>query len=230
MSNTLVIIHEGSHGFFSYCSVALMQIIKYITDNKFSPNYIDMSKIFTTFKNFDNDDISKIFFKINPMIKINIDSELDNFTKDNQFTNYHFINYTVIKPIINKYFNLSDEIIDIVNTIEKKYKINYNNTCCIFYRGTDKYTETNIPTYDDFYNIVNLKYKNMNYLLQSDETEFFEYFTKKLSNCIIFKDEIKIFNRISLRKDKSITNYMSFVYIFNYNDINDSIIINLPNF
>jgi len=197
MSNRLVINHEGTHGFFSYCSVALIQIVKYIIDNKFGPDDIDMSKIFTTFKKIDNDDISKIFFKINPMIKINIDSELDNFTKDNQFINYNFINYTVILPIINKYFNLSDEIINIVNTIEKKYKINYNNTCCIFYRGTDKSTETNIPTYEDVYNIVNLKYKNMNYLLQSDEIEFFTYFTEKLSNCIIFKDEIKTISKKS---------------------------------
>jgi hypothetical protein len=51
-----------------------------------------------------------------------------------------------------------------------------------------------------------------------------------------FFASLKTFNRISLRKDKNITNYMSFVYIgllkyvFNYNDMNGSIIINLPNF
>ena len=47
---------------------------------------------------------------------------------------------------------------------------------------------------------------------------------------------IKTFNRIYLRKDKKIKNYMSFVYmgllkyLFNYNDKHDSIIIDLPKF
>jgi hypothetical protein len=45
---------------------------------------------------------------------------------------------------------------------------------------------------------------------------------------------LKVFNRIAMRKDKKIKNYMSFVYLgllkylFNYNDKNNLIIIDLP--
>ena len=51
-----------------------------------------------------------------------------------------------------------------------------------------------------------------------------------------FFAHIKTFNRIYLRKDKKIKNYMNFVYmgllkyLFNYNDKHDSIIIDLPKF
>lgn len=58
----LIIQHPGYHGFFSYCSMALMQIINYYYNNNSLPENVDMSKIFTMFKNNDNIDISGLFF------------------------------------------------------------------------------------------------------------------------------------------------------------------------
>ena len=47
---TLIIKHPGYHGFFSYCSIALYQIISYNNNNKKLPDIVSMKEIFTMFK------------------------------------------------------------------------------------------------------------------------------------------------------------------------------------
>ena len=195
IKKTLVVSHPGYHGFFSYCSVALKQIIKYFFENKSLPDYVDMRKIFTMFKGDESIDISSIFFKSNMYVdKIYFTTEISYFTNDLQFTNYHQINYDIIAPFIKKYFYISDEINNIIFNIENKYNIDYKNTCCIFYRGNDKNTETIIPSYEEVYSKVNNKMineGNITFLLQSDETDFFNYFKEKVEKYFIFEDEIK---------------------------------------
>ena len=55
-------------------------------------------------------------------------------------------NFTPLKghltPLINKYFSLSNKIKEIIKNIERKYNINYENICVLFYRGNDKNRET----------------------------------------------------------------------------------------
>ena len=189
MEIDLEVNHVGIHGFFSYCTVALNQICIYITQNKKLP-IVSKKKLFTTFKNNHNDDISEIFFVKDLNNVKNIDSDLSFFTKDIQFTDYNKINFTLIQPIITKYFYLSDEILKIVNNIEKKYEIDYENTCCIFLRGTDKTTEVSVPNYKQVYNSLSDEDKQLKILLQSDENEFFSYFKNILPNSFYFKDEI----------------------------------------
>jgi len=203
--NKLVIQHPGgNHGFFSYCSVCLYKIIQNFVSNKKLPDYVDMSQIFCTFKKDYSDDISYFFFNRNIIKKdILFDNNYNFFTNDLQFTNYHKINYDIINPIINKYFTVSDEIKEIINQIEKKYNINYENTCCIFYRGNDKITETILPSYYEIYQqLINIP-NCIQFLLQSDETEFFDFFKSKLDNYIIFNDEIK-----HIRKQKKSINHV----------------------
>ena len=188
----VVISHIGTHGFFSYCSVSLMQIIQYLEKNEKLPDIVDRSEIYTTFKINEQDDISSLFFiPNNQNITIEYSDEIIKYKDDMQFENYSTLNYEVINPIISKYFTLSEDILNIVSFMEQKYNINYDTTCCVFYRGNDKITETNIPSY----NIMLNKIKSLNldvkqYLFQSDETEFLVYFNSIIKNNIIFNDEI----------------------------------------
>jgi len=189
--NILEIKHRGYHGFFSYCSVSLEQIIKYYNNNNELPDIVDMSKIFTFFKQDENIDISYIFFNKTNKINLNISDKINII---HQFENYNNINFNHILPIINNYFSLTDEINNIVLTIENKYNIDYENICCIFYRGNDKSLETIIPTYETVYAKINELFPNkdnINFLLQSDESEFFDFFIDKLDNYFILQDEIK---------------------------------------
>ena len=192
-TDTLIIKHPGYHGFFSYCSVALYQIINYNNNNKKLPDIVSMKEIFTMFKNNEDDDISENFFikSNNNILDLNINEQI---RLVDQFEDYNIINFDHYTPFINKYFSLSNEIKNIISNIENKYNIDYNNTCCVFYRGNDKITETIIPSYDVVNNKVNELFPNklnIKFLLQSDETEFLNYFKSVLSNYMIFNDEIK---------------------------------------
>jgi hypothetical protein len=97
-------------------------------------------------------------------------------------------------PYIGKYFSESDKVKNIISMMEKKYKIDYENTCCVFFRGLDKFVETGVPEYDIFCdkakNITNNE-NNIRFLLQSDETEFFDYAKNIFTNNLIFNDEIR---------------------------------------
>ena len=66
-----------------------------------------------------------------------------------------------------------------VKDIETTYGLldNYENICCLFYRGNDKVTETRLASYEEFVNYGKRVLENNNntvFLIQSDEVEFIE--------------------------------------------------------
>ena len=212
MKINLYVNHPGNHGFFSYCTVALNQICIYITQNKKLP-IVSKKKLFTTFKNNHYDDISEIFFVKDLNNVTNIDSNLSFFTKDIQFIDYNKINFKLIQPIITKYFSLSDEILKIVNNIEKKYEIDYENTCCIFLRGTDKTTEVSVPNYEQVYNSLSDEDKQLKILLPNSFYFKDEIFT--ISNSFRGKSGGSINHQINDTKTKLhyIKNFLAIVLI-----------------
>lgn len=95
-----------------------------------------------------------------------------------------------------------------------KYDIDYNNVCVLFYRGNDKIIETKLCKYDEYLKIATHIHKinpNIRFLLQSDETEFIEYFSTKLPNSFYFKEEIRHMKKCNNTVDKII---LMFIYIF----------------
>ena len=81
-----------------------------------------------------------------------------------------------------------------LNNYEEKLN-NYNNICVLFYRGNDKNTETKICGYNEYIekaNIILNENPNIQFLIQSDETEFIEQMTLLYpNNSFYFKDEIR---------------------------------------
>ena len=62
-----------------------------------------------------------------------------------------------------------------INELEKKYKINYNNTITLYYRNYDKHLETPIASHEVFMNKLSeiLKLNNTHtILLQTDDLTF----------------------------------------------------------
>lgn len=184
-------------GFFSCCSVKLTKIVEYINSNKTFPKDVDSSKQFSWYKNYENKnkDITFDYFQnyIN-IPNVNITYPID-YHWNHQFINYSNIDYKCITPLIQKYFSPSDEINIIINNIEKKYNLLYENICVLFYRGNDKNTETKKCTYHEYLIYINQLLKknpNLVFLIQSDETEFIEFITNKFpNNSFYFKDEIR---------------------------------------
>ena len=184
-------------GFFSCCTIKLENIITYFNENKKLPETIDCTAQFSLYKSpiLMQQDITKFFFTeqngrdipySNPVKLLDIDTE-------QQFSNYKLLNYDLVLPFVDKYFTLSETVEYKIKFMEDKYMLDYSNICVIYYRGLGKYWETNIASYDSYINKAK-EIKNANkdivFLVQSDETEFFEEFKKHFDDVIIFNDEI----------------------------------------
>ena len=107
---------------------------------------------------------------------------------------YSSLPYEKINPYINNFFSLTETVSNIIKTMEIKYNINYENTCCVFYRGLDKCVETELPSYDVILNKalkVTENEKNIKFILQTDETNFLNYCKNKMKDYIVFNDEIR---------------------------------------
>ena len=182
-------------GFFSCCSVKLNEIVNFINSNKRLPDNVDSSEQFSWYKNNPNEDITFDYFENYENVPdVNIIHPI--YYKHNyQFKNYANLDYKCITPLIKKYFSPSAEINEIINNIEKKYNLLYENICVLFYRGNDKNRETTKCSYDEYLIYVNqLLQKNQKlvFLVQSDETEFIEFITNKFpNNSFYFNDEIR---------------------------------------
>lgn len=196
MNKDTVYMNHNS-GFFSCCSVLLNHIVNYIAYYKKLPKIIETHKTFKLYKNKDdiNRDITFDYFEHYDNFKdIDIISLNINYQHTHQFYEYANLDYTNIAPLIKKYFSPSVKINKYVNDIEKKYNIVHDNTIAVYYRGTDKYSETKLAPYDEFYNqIINITNtnNNINILLQTDSADFIDYINEKNLKNVIIIDENK---------------------------------------
>lgn len=182
-------------GFFSCCTIRLMEIINFHCKNGILP-VVDSSQQWESYKD-SNLDITEQLFKN----KIKIDdfepSFMINSDYENQFSNYDLINYDYVNKLVERYFTPSNEIISLISDLIKKYNINLDKTITVCYRGNDKFRETILPTYEEMLLkieevlILNPTY---NILLQTDEIEFQEIVKNKFSNVFTI-DETKKINK-----------------------------------
>ncbi len=184
-------------GFFSNCTVCLVDLIESIEYLKNTNIELDTRNTFQVYKNSEkNGDIGFEYFKkTDNNKKVDIIYEKGTNVETGMFIlPYKTLLFDKINPYISKYFFPSEQITNIISFMEKKYKIDYDNTCCVFFRGLDKFIETGVPKYDIFCNkakdITNNE-NNIRFLLQSDETEFFDYAKNIFTNNFIFNDEIR---------------------------------------
>ena len=184
-------------GFFSCCSVRLHEIVNYFNNNKTLPDIIDSSNEFNWYKvdnNKDKDITFEYFDHYNNYNKIQFIQNID-YNENYQYGDYSTLDYNNITPFVEKYFSPSLEIKNIIVELEKKYNINYDNICVLFYRGNDKITETNLSSYDEYITYSKeLISKNPETILfiQSDESEFIETITNMFpNNSFYMKEEIR---------------------------------------
>ena len=184
-------------GFFSCCSVRLSDIVRFINKKKTLPTDVDSSDQFKWYKNDKNKDkdITFDYFKnYNNVIDVNITHPI-NYNHFHQFLHYSKLDYKCLTPLIKKYFSPSIEINKIINNIEKKYNLIYENICVLFYRGNDKHREIKKANYEEYLIYINeLKKRNKNlvFLVQSDETEFIKFMINNFpKKSFYFKDEIR---------------------------------------
>lgn len=199
---------QHNAGFFSCCSVRLNKIVDYINLEKKLPNIVDSSKQFKWYKNNENKkkDITFHYFKnYKNILKSDVIFPIK-YHHNHQFKIYSDIDYQSLTPLIHKYFSPSNGIKNIITQIKEKYTLDYGNICVLFYRGNDKNRETKKCTYDEYTNYADdLLRKNtkLQFLIQSDETEFIECMKKKFpDNFLCFENEIRHMKKCDSTVDK----------------------------
>jgi hypothetical protein len=199
---SLIVSHNG--GFFSCCSERLNHIFNYINTHKKLPLVVDSSKQFELYKQ-SNEDITFDYFEHYDKIENNIFFNIK-YRTPHQFKSYSILDFKNTNPLIQKYFTPSDNIKEIINNFEKKYLLQYDNICVLFYRGNDKAKETKLSGYNEYIEYANsiiAKTPLIKFLVQSDETEFIELMLKIFpENSFYFNDEIRHINKSMRTVDK----------------------------
>lgn len=190
-SSILETAHNRTAGFFSNCSVRLEEIINFFNEKNELPEKVNSSKQFRNYKEDVSDlkeDLSNWFFEEQNVQK-NITKVF--FHRFFQYKKYKDIDFKSITPFVKSYFSPSIVIKNIIEILEKKYLIDYKNTCSVYYRGNDKCIETGISGYEEFFNKteqVSQQYPNIKFLIQTDELEFAAEFKRRFINSFFFEE------------------------------------------
>ena len=219
IDNEILVLHPGG-GFFSNCTMRLLDIVLYFNATKRLPMFIDGSRQFELYKSGTGlSDLTTEYFinKLDSEISIYYEKPIY-FREQHQYMDYSKLDLKGIDLFISKYFTPNQQIIETIQFIENKYNISnigYENICTLFYRGNDKITECELPSYEEIiYNAKEIQSKNpdIKFLIQSDEKEFIEKMIQEFpSNSFYFKDEIRTTNKnnnITVDKINLQTNFL----------------------
>jgi len=204
----IICTHNG--GFFSCCSVKLYEIVNFINMHRREPETVDSSQQFEWYKNTPGD-ITFVYFEHyqdKDMLKNNRD--LIKYHHDDQFRPFADLDYNHLVPIVAKYFSPSLKIQSLIQKMEQKYSLDYDNLCVLFYRGNDKGRETQLCIYEEYLQYANLileKNRQISFLIQTDETEFLDFMSRNYpDNSFYFRDEIRHMSRCNNTVDKVFSN------------------------
>lgn len=190
-----------TNGFFSNCSVLLHRIVEFVNIYKMHPNDIDTDHMWLRYRDGPNSKRKPLmidnyfeYHKIMKNVKIKHITNID-YQHTYQYKNFYELDYKNIIPLTKRYFSPCEKIKELIEELENKYHINYKNICALFYRGNDKAREMRLPNYNVYFErteqILKLNPSTI-FLIQSDETEFIDFFSSKYpNNSFFFKDEIR---------------------------------------
>jgi uncharacterized protein (DUF1330 family) len=135
---------------------------------------------------------------VSPLPNSDTDINITDLETEEQYSDFTHLNHTKLAPFLKRYFSPSNEIKSIIDSIEYKYNIQYENTCVLFFRGNDKCTEMELPSYTQYILAAEQileQHPNIRFLIQSDETEFLETMVSTFPNSVVFFDEIRHMRR-----------------------------------
>lgn len=189
---TLHITHSA--GFFSCSTVGLLRILDFFNTNKKIPEILDRSKQYTYYTSEDRDP-AKYYFneKSETSITYQAPIRITDEPEEDQFSDYKKINYKEIVPFLLKYFSPSKNIDDLALSYREKYKLDYDNLCAVYHRGTDKWTETPLADYEDFIQKAKEIQQNnpgIKFLVQTDENDFVRRFVEEFKESAIILEEV----------------------------------------
>ena len=215
-----MIIEHYNCGFFSCFNVTLYKIMEHYNKYNSLPETVDTSGTYDMYK-INHNDITYDFFQHYGSRNITFDNKpVTNCDNDWGFQchNYKNIQYNEILPFIQKYFFPSDKIMNIQNELILKYNLNFDKCIAMYYRGTDKSSETPIDSFDSFYNkllevIRNDQCTDLKIIVQTDSAQFLEFVKLKKDNIIVIVENTVSYTNRGIHNEKSrAENYTDMLY------------------
>ena len=103
------------------------------------------------------------------------------------------LDFDALKPLVERFFTPSREVCRAIRELERKYRLtDYGSLCAVYYRGTDKGKETELPSYCDVLEKaqkIAQQHAGLRFLIQSDEAGFLAAAETVLPNTVTFADE-----------------------------------------
>jgi hypothetical protein len=172
--SVLVVIHNS--GFFSNCTIALMDIIGFVNKHGKLPDEVDRTVQFMLVKSSAAQNLIPHYFnESDESIDVSNMPKMQYDCMSIQFAPYSKLPFSDWLPIVNKYFTPSNHVGSILHTLTNEYKIDYANTVGVFFRGNDKNREMKVAPYSAFIDKareVLARRPNVVFLVQPDETEY----------------------------------------------------------
>ena len=181
-------------GFFSNCTIRLMDIVEYIHINGCLPDEVDSSEQFVHYKGYPGQNLIPYYFDehIEKTLEVtNKPKQLNYDCMSIQFDDYKKLPLGELYQLTQKYFTPSISVELIRNTMREKYRLNNHEYCAVFYRGNDKSREMEVSPYDAFINRAKeLKESNpkLKFIIQPDEREFLDAFLAVFPDSIYFEE------------------------------------------
>lgn len=154
------------------------------------PERIDYSLGFRHFKKDPERDIYSDFHKIDTTANLKLYPDI-NLPDSNRFQP-NLYSFDVYNQIRDRFFGPSDIVLNKVQLLSHKYKLNFEKTISVLYRGTDKGTELALAHPQDYIEVTKRILKNnsdFKVLLQTDQTQVIEMFYDEFGDKLIFFEE-----------------------------------------
>lgn len=174
------LICTHSAGATSCLTIRLKNIIEFYERFGYYPDAIDSSQQFGWYKDFPFQNVSQdIFGKYwrRPLPYVQ-------FTDEWQYRWYDDINIDLLTQTANALCPLHDDILETAQGMIERM----GNRTAILYRGNDKNTEVPNADYDVIIEMANQS-NSKQFIVQTDEQDFYDYFVSKFKDTIAF-DEI----------------------------------------
>lgn len=186
----LYTIHNA--GFFSNCTIRLMDIVWFFNTQKQLPDEVHSETQFINYKLNPGDNLVPYFFsESDATFEYKQDVQIRWDCMAIQFDKYSNLDFNALKPFVDKYFAPGKEVVKTLEQHQAKYKFDFDNLCAVFYRGNDKAREMKIPSYDVFIQKakeIKATNPNIRFLIQPDETEFLNEFMREFPDTIYISE------------------------------------------
>ena len=190
-NGTLVVVHGA--GFFSCCSVRLDAILAYVGTQGCAPTRIDGRLLFDECKppNDRHSDVCGRFFG-ERAVEVPGNAKAHARWPGGAVDCRH-LDFDALKPFVERFFTPSREVRRAIRELERKYGLtDYGSLCAVYYRGTDKRKETELPSYCDVLEKareIAQQHAGLQFLVQSDDTGFLAAAETVLPSAVTFTDE-----------------------------------------